>query len=86
MPDHIHFIIWLNGLPKPAPTLGQVVGAYKSLVMHAWIRYCNAAHINNGSTFWLRGFYDEIIDSKEHLERIRRYIRDNPSKLATREG
>jgi REP-associated tyrosine transposase len=86
MPDHVHFIIWLNGLVKPAPTLGQVVGAYKSLVMLAWIRHCDAAHINNGGSFWLSRFHDEIIDSKEHLERIRHYIRDNPSRLESREG
>ena len=86
MPDHIHFILWLNGLVKPAPTLGQVVGAYKSLAMLAWIRHCDAANIYNGGSFWLSRFYDEIIDNREQLERIRHYIRDNPSRLDNREG
>src|SRR6266702_824367 len=31
MPDPIHFIIWLDGLVENAPTLGSVVGAYKSI-------------------------------------------------------
>src|SRR5258708_2118465 len=26
MPDHIHFILWLNGLAEQAPTMGIVVG------------------------------------------------------------
>ncbi|HVB23047.1 MAG TPA: hypothetical protein VNG51_13980 [Ktedonobacteraceae bacterium] len=26
MPDHMHFILWLNGLAENAPTLGKVVG------------------------------------------------------------
>src|SRR5579872_4785320 len=37
MPDHIHGILWLNGLVENAPTLGRVIGAYKSLVMRHWI-------------------------------------------------
>ena len=86
MPDHVHFIIWLNGLVKPAPTLGRVVGAYKSLVMVAWIRHCEAAHIYNGGSFWLTRFNDKVIDGKDALETIRFYIRNNPAKLDSREG
>ena len=86
MPDHVHFIIWLNGLVKPAPTLGQVVGVYKSIVMVKWIRYCETAHIYNGGSFWLTRFNDEVIDSKAQLETIRRYIHNNPAKLDNREG
>ena len=86
MPDHVHFIVWLNGLVKPAPTLGQVVGAYKSLVMVAWIRHCEAANIYNGGTFWLTRFHDEVIDSKDALETIRFYIHNNPAMLDSREG
>ena len=86
MPDHVHFIIWLNGLVKPAPTLGQVVGAYKSIVMVKWIRHCETIHMYNGGSFWLTRFNDEVIDTKVQLENIRRYIRDNPAMLDNREG
>ncbi len=86
MPDHVHFIVWLNGLVKNAPTLGAVVGAYKSLAMNAWNKHCDQQHIRHGGSFWHRGFYDTLIDNQEHLERTRQYIRENPEKLARREG
>ncbi len=86
MPDHVHFIIWLNGLVKSAPTLGQVVGAYKSIVMVKWIRYCESAHMYNGGSFWLTRCNDEIIDNKAQLENIRCYIHNNPTMLDNREG
>ncbi len=31
MPDHVHFILWLDSAREDPPTLGDVVGAYKSL-------------------------------------------------------
>ncbi len=31
-------------------------------------------------------FYDEVIDRKDALETIRFYIRNNPTKLDSREG
>jgi putative transposase len=85
MPDHMHFILWLDGLVKHAPTLGEVVGAYKSLTTVAWIRYSKAAHIDSIGPFWLRNYYDRIIRNHDELERARLYIRNNPHKLATRE-
>lgn len=45
MPDHMHFILWLDGLVERAPTLGEVIGAYKSLTTVAWIRYSKVAHM-----------------------------------------
>src|SRR5713101_6558081 len=36
MPDHVHFIIQLEGNIEKAPTLGRVIGAYKSLTTVAW--------------------------------------------------
>ncbi len=42
MPDHIHFIIWLDGLVENAPTLGSVVGAYKSITTVTWYQHLKA--------------------------------------------
>ncbi len=86
MPDHVHFIIWLDGLAPNAPTLGRVVGAYKSLAVRSWTTYGNEREIHLGGSFWHRGFYDKLIDGQEHLERTRQYIRENPAKLDAREG
>src|SRR5207248_2471630 len=81
MPDHMHFIIWLNGLAKNAPTLGSIIGAYKSLVTVAWIRYHKAHKRDYPGNFWLRGYFEIIISGSDELERIRYYIRTNPEKL-----
>ncbi len=86
MPDHMHFILWLDGLAKPAPTLSEVVGAYKSITTVAWIRYSKAARMDSIGPFWLRNYYDRIIRNSVELEKARLYIRNNPRKLATREG
>ena len=85
MPDHMHFILWLDGLVEHAPTLGEVVGAYKSLTTIAWIRHSKAAHIDSIGPFWLRNYFDRIIRNNDELERARLSIRNNPHKLATRE-
>jgi putative transposase len=85
MPDHIHFIIWLNGLAKNAPTLGSIVGAYKSLTTVAWIRHNKANNIDYPGNFWLRDYFEIIISDRDQLEKIRQYIRNNPTNLETRE-
>ena len=86
MLDHIHGILWLNGSVENAPTLGRVIGAFKSLVIRHWIDYCNTAHIYNGGSFWLERFYEEVIENKHALQTTRRYIRENPAKLDERQG
>ena len=39
MPDHLHFIVWINASIPSSPTLPQIVGAYKSLSAGEWLRY-----------------------------------------------
>src|SRR6266849_10937748 len=36
MPDHIHFILWLDGTPGKELTLGKIIAAYKSLTTVLW--------------------------------------------------
>src|SRR5258708_33943418 len=85
MPNHIHGMLWLPGQGQPAPTLSRVMGAYKSLTTVAWIRACKTIGIQGFGTFWLDDFYDRIIPNTAALQRIRHYIRQNPTALATRE-
>ncbi len=42
MPDHVHFILWLDGTRDNAPSLGRVVGAYKSITTVQWLNYLKA--------------------------------------------
>ena len=81
MPDHVHFILCLNGLAENAPTLGKVVGAYKSLTTVAWIKYIEEANTTWPFPLWQRNYFERVIRDQGELEQTRQYIRDNPLKL-----
>jgi REP element-mobilizing transposase RayT len=64
-----------------SPTLGDIVGAFKSIVTN---RYANGVKLGLVPKFrkrlLQRGFYEHIIRNDNELARIRRYIDDNPAK------
>jgi putative transposase len=82
MPDHIHLILWLTSQEGNVPTLGQVVGAYKSLTGRASLEYLRMQEpiLVSGNQFWQRGYYEHVIRSEFELQQKRAYIRDNPLK------
>lgn len=88
MPDHFHALVRLRA-KAPAP-LGDVVGAFKSLVVHEYIAGVNAGRFRPFSAkFWHRNYYESIVRTPESERRIAGYIRMNPWKLvqhATHEG
>jgi REP element-mobilizing transposase RayT len=68
---------------SPAPTIGDIVGAFKSITTNAYIRGVN----NLGWTpfmgkLWQRNYYEHIIRSPDDYDRIRNYIELNPSQWA----
>jgi REP element-mobilizing transposase RayT len=75
MPDHFHAIVWIgtSGMGNP-PSLGTLVGAFKS----ASTRSIRLATGIPDLRLWQRGYHDRIVRDIEELERIRRYIRNNP--------
>ena len=93
MPNHVHLIVWLNavGAPlagaraprprragaSPAPTLSQVIGAFKSIVATNWRRR-NALY--GSARVWQRNYYERIIRDEDELNRVRDYILLNPLK------
>ena len=80
MPDHIHFIIGLEGNVEKPPTLGNVVGAYKSLAAVAWLRHIEATGIECSGRIWEHNYFERVIRDTNELEQTRQYIRNNPSK------
>ena len=64
---------------RPAPTLGEIIGAFKSMSTK---EYINNVKINNWPRFnnrlWQRNFYEHIIRNDAELSRIRQYIVENP--------
>jgi len=67
----------------PAPTLGDVIGAFKSRVT---VEYTRGVKTLGWTPFdkrlWQRNYYEHIIRNEEALNRIRRYIVENPIRWA----
>ena len=91
MPDHFHGILFLQSLdwagvgqvqdlPLHAPTIGDIVGSFKSLCVHDWLKHIYKNKINEIGKFWQRNYYEHIIRDENELNRIREYIINNPLK------
>ena len=81
MPDHIHFIFWLNKIQGNALPLWSIIGAYKSIVAVIWLRHIETNNlIQYPGRIWQKGFHEHVIRISE-LEQTRLYIRNNPLKL-----
>jgi len=87
MPDHFHALIRipvgapLVGAPMPARPLGDVIGAFKSRVVHEMIQLVRAGSCPPfPGKIWHRNYYEMIVRTPEAAENIRRYIRMNPWK------
>jgi REP element-mobilizing transposase RayT len=83
MPDHFHALIRIPagaGL-VPARSLGDVIGAFKSRVVHEMIQLVHAGLCPPfPGKIWHRNYYEMIVRTPEAAENIRRYIRMNPWK------
>jgi REP element-mobilizing transposase RayT len=70
-------------IPKPqkinlAPALGDVVGAFKSLVFKVYLDWIEINDPSRRAKFWQRNYYEHIIRNERELNAIRQYIIDNP--------
>ncbi len=70
--------------PAPTPTVGDIVGAFKSLTT---VLYIDGVKQSGWPGFrgrlWQRNFHEHIIRDEESLSRIRQYILDNPACWAS---
>jgi putative transposase len=64
---------------KPAPTLGDIIGTFKSLTTH---EYINGVKNNGWKKFnrrlWQRNYYEHIIRNEKELDKTQEYIQINP--------
>lgn len=70
MPNHVHMLILLTG--ENCPALSTIIGSYKSNVSKQIHLINPAVHV------WQRSFHDHIVRSENTLERIWKYIDENP--------
>ncbi|MBN2424996.1 MAG: transposase [Calditrichaceae bacterium] len=84
MPNHLHGIIIIRdrrGGSRTAPTMkrkpiGRLIGAFKTVST----KHLNQLHNTPGAKLWQRNYHEHIIRNEHELNRIRKYIRDNPLK------
>jgi putative transposase len=79
MPNHFHGIICTSPDSQVNPTLGQIIGVFKSIVTHHYIIGVNT---QNWKPFhkrlWQRNYYEHIIRDDAALQKIQQYIQNNP--------
>ena len=63
---------------NPNPKLGDVVGAFKSLVFRVYLNWIEANAPSRKATFWQTNYYEHIVRNDKELKAIRQYIIDNP--------
>lgn len=69
-----------QALPLRAPmttTIGDIVGAYKSLVANACLNICKSSTMGK---IWQRNYYEHIIRNESSYQNIAEYIMNNPAK------
>ena len=65
------------GVIRAGPTIGDIVGAYKSLVANACLKIYKSKRQTMGK-LWQRNYWEHIIRNEQELTRIRNYIENNP--------
>jgi putative transposase len=67
-----------QGLPL-RPTVGYVVGAYKSLVVNECLKICKIKQEIMGK-IWQRNYYEHVIRDHKSFQNITNYIIHNPAQ------
>ncbi len=86
MPNHFHGLLWISERkseqnPEYTATirsnsLGSIIAQFKSIVTKRSRGISSAA----SSPIWKRNYYDHIVRNERSLERIRKYILENPAR------
>lgn len=69
--------------PIVGPSVGAVIGAYKSLTTHTYIEGVKAeAWLPFRNRLWQRNYYEHIVRNDEALSELRQYVLYNPAHWA----
>jgi len=81
MADHFHALV---AMQRGDGALGDVIGAFKSLVVHEYIAGVKAGRFARfPGKIWHRNYYEAIVRTPEAAEKIAGYIRMNPWRCVT---
>jgi REP element-mobilizing transposase RayT len=87
MPNHFHAIVILGQsapsclestlvTARPPKSLGSLVAGFKS----ACTVRVNIAANTPGRPLWQKNYYERVIRSEDELQRVRKYIGENPAR------
>jgi REP element-mobilizing transposase RayT len=68
---------------RVAPTIGDMVGAFKSLCVKEWLVYIKKSNLNWHDKIWQRNYYEHIIGNEKDYNNVVEYIRNNPVNWQT---
>ena len=78
MPDHIHFLLMLNGHPgRGVPTGKEERSSVIARFVGTFKRFCNREY---GKNIWQSRYYDHVIRNQRDYDEIWQYIESNPLK------
>jgi REP element-mobilizing transposase RayT len=83
MHDHVHVLLFLDGLNANRPDVRRVVQRLKSTVAMRYLRWrksTGALHLPD--VLWQRSFYDAYIKHEDQLYNVRQYILYNALALS----
>jgi REP element-mobilizing transposase RayT len=97
MPNHFHAVVVIDAItdvgqlplqgqpqgiaPTKKPTLGDIVGAFKSITTVEYTRGVRQVHwLPFEGRLWQRNYYEHIVRSEKALNHIREYIETNPAR------
>jgi putative transposase len=78
LPDHLHGIIVLQEPAASGADLPELMRRFKSFTTARWRGATGAMRL------WQRGYHDRVVRGDGELDRIRRYIEENPQRWAQR--
>ncbi len=78
MPNYFHGIIYISPDSIENPALGEIIGAFKSIVTTLYI---TGVKTQNWKPFdrrlWQHNYYEHIVKNESALQNIQQYVRDN---------
>ena len=74
MPDHVHMLLYIP-IDRDPISISDIVRLIKGRTSAIF-----RSATGDRSGLWQKGFHDEIIRDDGHLDTVRRYIADNPTR------
>ena len=85
MPDHVHILLQVT---EPLPKhLGKIIAFFMLKTTQNYNKLCGVDIEKDGSLkLWEKGYHDRIITNTEQLSAVKKYLWDNPLRLAIKRG